>query len=79
MSFSTPSARASYPAHFVLLDLFTRHMYILRNAIAEGTQRSYRIYSLKSQEEDGDIIGTFSAKSSSNTTLKFDEYLTMHR
>jgi hypothetical protein len=45
-------------------------MYVVRNAIAEGTQCSYRIYSLKSQEEDGDMIETFSANRSSNAALK---------
>jgi hypothetical protein len=44
MAFSSPSARATYPAHLVLLDFFTRHMCTVRNAIAEGSQCSYRTY-----------------------------------
>jgi hypothetical protein len=45
-------------------------MYMVRNPIDEGTQYPYHIYSLKSQEEGGDMIGTFSANSSSKTALK---------
>jgi hypothetical protein len=45
-------------------------MYMVRNPTDEGTQYSYHIYSLKSQEESGDMIGTFSANSSSNAALK---------